>query len=257
MSTERIAKLFSYADDAESRGQSQEAQSFFAKAAQLCESMGVSEAKVRADMDKGARKDAMTVLDIRIGVPGSRGLRVTASSIAQILSSMFQARIDLRNDGSKIFFYGTGEQAERAKLTVESIITQMESARNVAHKEYSSQVKQGLLGPYPERFSRVSFYQGFLDEMLTLARNISSKRSAFINKNVPDDDVAESEYTKSNSTALALRELDLEVRDFYKDKSTARGSFKSGTAGYNSTSSHRMGVEAGQSVSLSSQKALA
>lgn len=248
-----ITKIFKSAQDAEKRGASEEAKAFFQKAAELCNKAGISEAEILNTKSQEERRNEMSIRTITIGEQGTVGLMNSANSIAGILSNMTGGKCNLHHKGIYVNFFGTNEQGDNAEAIAEGILSQMAEALHVARKEFK---KNPVLDAYgkKERFSSKGFIVGFLDEMETLAHNVKESRNNFKRDNLPSDEIDESDYTDSHRTAIAIRNMELDIIDFYNTYNTARGSAR--VNGSSSMGSYKMGVNAAKGANLSGQRAL-
>lgn len=242
-----LVKLMNKAEDAEKLGNHEEAITYMEKVTQLCMKKGIDEALVRTTLTEQNDKDVMVHEVIEIGERKQRGLRNRAIYVTHIINNIVGTKCNLYSDGHAIIVYGTKEQFKRAETLAKSVLIQNEQGIKFGKK---SAREQG------ERFNRISYDEGYFEEMLQLARNTAKQREDFIKDNIPDDAIEESNHTVEHKQALALRSMELEVQDYYNKTSNARGTFqgsRSRTPGY---ASYQAGREQGRGSNLSGQRAL-
>lgn len=262
----RIAKLFAQAADEEKNGNTDGGKLYATRAMELCQKYGVSVAEAHAEMNKEERRHTMVVRDITIGNKGAHGLRMTTLLMGHVLQNLLGTKNDLRHDGTALVLYGTEDQADMAEQITESVLQQMEEALVVARKEHRKSTKPDVFG-YREKFSTASFKEGYMQSMLSLSRQVKKAREeeATVVDGVPvtglDDDGSDdtvfhagSAGVSTSSAEIAVRELGMEVQDFYKRRSNARGSFRVAS---NTGAGYGAGVSAGRSGSLSTRRSLA
>ena len=254
-----ISKLFAQAKGEEANGNTEAANTFMEKAMNLCSRYGIDEAEARGRMSEEEKANTLTISSITIGKAGSVGLKYKANSIAIILGDVLGIKCDLARNGSYLTTYGTIEQTGRAETLVESILEQLDTALVRGRKEYAKNPTE-VMGR-KVRFSPLSFVQGFFSALLELSNQVKEERDEdfrvaeemMANASTPfhaDTNGDVSQYT----SALAVREMELEVADYYARNSRARGRVSlSGSRG----GGYNLGVKEGKRANLSTYKALA
>lgn len=244
-----IVKLMKQADNAEKIGNLQEAQSYRNKAIEMANKVQCDESDIRSQMSEEEKKDTMVVETITVGEKGTIGLKSRANWVAIISCKILNVNMDLRHNGTGVVTYGSGSQVEEAKNLVTSLLEQ--------NTDYIPQARKEVKG-YGQRFSRIHYDDGFFSELYDLAEKMYNARQDYIESNLPEETVSEDNYTVAQSQAIALRNTELEVQDFYQSKSMARGSFQtSSSRAQGGDYSRNAGHKAGKSANLSGQRSIA
>lgn len=251
-----ISKLFAQAKGEEENGNVDAANSFMEKAMTLCSQYGIDEAEARGRMSQEEKANTLTMTHITIGEAGTVGLKEKANSIALILIDVLGVKCNLATNGSHITVYSTVEQSGRAKSLAASILEQLDTALIRGRKEYAK-------NPVKEmgrrvRFSSLSFIQGFFSALIGLARQVKNDRDSEFRQ--AEEKMASKAFHADSwgdvsryNTALAVREMELEVADYYARHSSARRHMslrRSRGGGFH------QGVEEGKQANLSTHKAL-
>lgn len=251
---EKVKKLFRQAEDAEKNGRKKEAEAFFEKASQLINDMGADEAVLRAQMTDEDRAGTLAITRVKIGEPRSRGLKQRANNLAWIVEMMVGVRCNLSYDGSHIIVFGTREMGEQSKNIVNGITQTMNTARALAQKKHREN-EMGKDRNMRRRFSVLDYEAGYLDAMGALAFQTSQARKSYAENNTPGPEIDPTEYTAAHSTALAIQSREVEIQDYYKSASTAKGRFS-----YNSgscfTQDYQRGQEAAKGENIVGQRAI-
>jgi hypothetical protein len=177
---------------------------------------------------------------ITIGNPGARGLR-TYVQLFVVIAQANDVKCDVASNSTFVYAYGFPEDIDASHALYASLVMQMVKASQ-------SYISSGAHRPTPTITARINFQLAFgarIGQRLLQAR-----------------EEAQSEATRGRDsrpgTAVALRDKDIELKDFYSQASQARGTWRatSATAGY-SSSARRAGDRAGRKARLGDTPELA
>jgi hypothetical protein len=177
---------------------------------------------------------------ITIGNAGTRGLR-TYVQLFVVIAQANDVKCDVASNSTFVYAYGFAEDIDASHALYASLVMQMVRASE-------AYIGSGAHRPTPTITARLNFQLAFgsrVGQRLLQAR-----------------DEAQREATKGRDsrpgTAIALRDKDIELRDFYREASPARGTWRaaSATAGY-SSAARRAGDRAGRKARLSNGTELA
>ena len=247
----RIAKLLTQAQSAASIGNDKEAQIFDEKAQNLMHEYNVEQAEIHKIINKDEKSNVMTVKFIEVGKQGTVGLKSRCNYLAVIVSKLFGIQCDIQHNGTGIIAYGAQGIIDDAKTLVEHL-----NRENVNGIKKAKQ-KTKELG---ERFSRISYDSGFFYTLQELAGNTAQHRKNTMKKQLGEDyktapvDVSR-QHDTMYSHAVALRDMEVAVSDFYRKNSTARGRINIGRSMF-SSGSYNAGVNHAKNTNFSGQKML-
>ena len=236
---EKIQKLMVQAEGA---GTEAEAKVFADKALALSSQYNIELATARAHLSKSERDRVLVRREFVLGEPGKHGLHARASWAARV-AVLYGARADVRANLTAVILYGTVAQVDLLEVLFNHIFIQMEQATRVANGKHRA---DGM----PGRFSSNSFHQGYLNTVYWRVQESLPKEAADF-----DAETATVEEVKVNAGAVALREQGVEVADFYKAKSNARGSMRRGN-GVSSVSAYGNGSREGKKAALGVQTSI-
>lgn len=240
---DKISKLMSQSQSAHAVGNDQEAKVFEDKATELMNAYNIEQAQVLELLDTKNRAQEMTVAHITVGEPGKVGLKQRANFLAWIIQDMFGIRTDLRYRGDALVAYGTMETIKDARIMVEHLVAANVDGINEAKKKARSN---------GERFSRLDYDLGFFSTLYDLSRSTKQHRDQFVREFAIESKANEPEY----GNAIALRNMEVAVKEFYNTTSNARGSFNA-NMGSSRGSSYSAGVSHANNTSLTGSKMIA
>jgi len=176
---------------------------------------------------------APTQRTITIGTAGTRGLR-TYAQLFVVIAAANDVKCDIANNSTFLYAYGFAEDIDASHALYASLVVQMVRASD-------SYLSTGAHRPTPTITARLNFQLAFgvrVGQRLAEAREQTRQEVARDRGRAP-------------GTAIALRDKDLELRDFYRSTSKARGTWRasSASAGY-SSSARRAGDRAGRRARL-------
>jgi len=210
-----------------------EADAFMAAAQRLATSTSIDLAVARSH--SAARTNAQTPVQrtITIGNAGTRGLR-TYVQLFVVIANANDVKCDVASNSTFVYAYGFAEDIDASHALYASLVMQMVKASQ-------GYIASGSHRPIPTITARINFQLAF---GARVGKRLAEAREQ-----------ARREATKSKDsrpgTAIALRDKDIELKDFYRQTSEARGSWyaTSATAGY-SSSARRAGDRAGRRARL-------
>jgi hypothetical protein len=177
---------------------------------------------------------------ITIGTAGTKGLRTYVQLFA-VIASANDVKCDVASNSSFVYAYGFAEDIDASHALYASLVVQMVRASD-------GYIATGAHRPTPTITARLNFQLAF---GARIGQRLSQAREQ-----------AQQEATKDRSrrpgTAIALRDKDIELTDFYRQASQARGTWQASraTAGY-SSSARRAGDRAGRRARLGNSPELA
>lgn len=269
-----LTKIGGLLRQAEGTDNEHEAEAFMAAAQRLATAASIDLALARAH-DPAARQAATPITrQVTIGAAGKRGLRTYVQLFVQIAQAN-DITCDVASNSTFIIAYGFESDIDACEALYTSLIIQMVAASDAylksgAYKgETARQVVTRTTGHLRRRLveekalspitARLNFQSAFasrigarLREARDLQREAAAANQAAANQTGANQtganqtDVAGGR-TRVVSTAVALRDKEIEVKDFYRTESTARGTWRPSraTAGY-STAARQAGDRAGR-----------
>ena len=228
-----LARIAALLRQAEGTDNVHEADAFLAAAQRLATATSIDLAVARAHT--AARSAAVTPVQrtISIGEAGTRGLR-TYVQLFVVIASANDVRCDVANNSTFVYAYGFGEDIDATHALYAGLVVQMVRASD-------AYISSGAHRPTPTITARLNFQLAFgarVGQRLAEARD--EARSA-----------AEQDRGRAPGTALALRIKEIELHDYYRGASKARGRWRatSASAGYSSAARHA-GDRAGRRARL-------
>ncbi|MGW5522390.1 DUF2786 domain-containing protein [Gordonia sp. NPDC003950] len=254
----RIAGLLRQAENTDNP---HEAETFMAAAQRLATAASIDLAVARAH-DPAARAKATPVSrQIAIGEPGKRGLKTYVQLFVAIARAN-DVTVDVAGNSTFVLAYGYAADIDMCEALYTSLLVQMVAASDAYLRsgEYRDEesarivrrgsgwrarrvVERKPLAPITARLNFQSAFAERIGKRLAAARD--EQRSEAIAGDAPE--VAGS----ASSTAVVLRNKEIEVTDFYRSESTARGTWRptSASAGY-SAGARQAGDRAGRRAKI-------
>jgi hypothetical protein len=175
---------------------------------------------------------------ITIGNAGTRGLR-TYVQLFVVIAAANDVKCDVASNSTFVYAYGFAEDIDASHALYVSLVLQMVKASE-------AYIASGAHRPTPTITARLNFQLAF---GARIGHRLSQAREE-----------AQQEATEDlrPGTAIALRDKDIELKDFYRQASQARGTWRatSATAGY-SSAARRAGDRAGRRARLGPSPELA
>jgi hypothetical protein len=227
---ERIAALLRQAENTDNP---HEAEAFMSAAQRLATTTSIDLAVARAHSATRTAAQAPVQRTVSIGEAGTKGLR-TYVQLFVVIAHANDVKCDIASNSTFVYAYGFAEDIDATHALYASLVVQMVKASD-------TYIGTGAHRPTPTITARLNFHLAFgarVGQRLADAREEAKKEVAKDRERRP-------------GTEIALRNKDIELKNFYRHASKARGSWRatSATAGY-SSSARRAGDRAGQRARL-------
>ncbi|KUI25983.1 DUF2786 domain-containing protein [Mycobacterium sp. GA-2829] len=228
-----LARIAALLRQAEGTDNVHEAEAFMAAAQRLATATSIDLAVARSHSEQRTKAQTPVQRTITIGEAGTRGLR-TYVQLFVLIAAANDVKCDVASNSTFVHAYGFAEDIDASHALYASLVMQMVKASE-------AYIASGAHRPTPTITARLNFQLAFgarIGQRLTEAR---------------EEALAEATKRSDTSpgTAVALRDKDLELKDFYRQASQARGTWRatSATAGY-SSAARRAGDRAGRRARL-------
>ncbi len=226
----RIAALLRQAEGTDNQ---HEADAFLSAAQRLATAASIDLAVARSHAADRSSAQAPTQRTITIGAAGARGLR-TYVQLFVLIASANDVRCDVASNSTFLYAYGVPEDIDATHALYASLVVQMVRASD-------AYLATGAHRPTPTITARLNFQLAFgarVGQRLADARD-ETRREATKDRHRPP------------GTAIALRDKEVELHDFYRGTSKARGTWQANraSAGY-SSAARRAGDRAGRRARL-------
>lgn len=240
---------------AESTDNEHEAEAFLAAAQRLATRSSIDLTIARAHIAGRERRPTPLQRMIPIGEPGKKGLRTYVQLFVAIAAAN-DVRCDVARTSTQVYAYGFDSDIETCEALYASLLVQMVRASDqyiksgqyrsatvekiVMEKHWGRKVQRRVQAPVAAVTARLNFQMAFAARI--------GRRLAEVKAEVEAEVVPE---TVATSTALALRNKEIELTDFYKKTSDARGTWRGpqASAGH-SAAARRAGDRAGRAARL-------
>lgn len=220
MSTDEkmLARIAALLRQAEGTDNAHEAEAFMAAAQRLATATSIDLAVARSHSDTRTAAQTPVQRTITIGEPGAKGLR-TYVQLFVVIAAANDVKCDIASNSTFVYAYGFGEDIDTSHALYTSLVMQMVRAS----KDY---IAFGAHKPTPTITARINFQLAFgarVGQRLCDARDQAQQAAKSGPASIP-------------GTAIALRNKDLELKDYYRQASRARGTWRAttATAGYSS-----------------------
>jgi hypothetical protein len=228
-----LARIAALLRQAEGTDNPHEAEAFMAAAQRLATATSIDLAVARSHSTDRTTAQTPVQRTITIGAAGSRGLR-TYVQLFVVIAAANDVKCDVASNSTFVYAYGFAEDIDASHALYASLVTQMVKASE-------AYIASGAHRPTPTITARINFQLAFgarIGQRLAQARDEAQQE-------------ATKDTTRRPGTAIALRDKDIELKDFYRQASQARGTWRasSATAGY-SSAARRAGDRAGRRARL-------
>ncbi|CPS81310.1 Protein of uncharacterised function (DUF2786) [Mycobacteroides abscessus] len=236
----QLSRIAALLRQAEGTDNTHEAEAFMAAAQRLPTATSIDLAVARAHSAKRDAQARPTQRTITIGEAGTRGLRTYVNLFA-LIAGANDVTCDVASNSTYVYAYGFAEDIDAVHALYASLVVQMVRASD-------AYISSGAHRPTPTITARLNFQLAFgtrVGQRLTDARQEARAEAVKTEK-------------RGTGTELVLRDKEIELRDFYKGTSTARGRWRavSAQAGY-SSHARRAGDRAGRRARLGASPELA
>lgn len=236
----QLSRIAALLRQAEGTDNAHEAEAFMAAAQRLATATSIDLALARAHSAKRAARQAPIQRTITIGEAGTRGLRTYVNLFA-LIAGANDVTCDVASNSTYVYAYGFAEDIDAVHALYASLVVQMVKASD-------GYISTGAHRPTPTITARLNFQLAFGSRV---GQRLSEARQEARTEAVRTE-------TRGAGTELVLRDKEIELRDFYKGASVARGRWRpvSASAGY-SSHARRAGDRAGRRARLGSNPELA
>ncbi|HTM84409.1 MAG TPA: DUF2786 domain-containing protein [Mycobacterium sp.] len=226
----RIAALLRQAEGTDNP---HEAEAFMAAAQRLATATSIDLAVARSHAATRSPAQVPTQRTLTIGAAGSKGLR-TYVQLFVVIATANDVRCDVASNSTFVYAYGFAEDIDASHALYASLVVQMVRASD-------AYIGSGAHRPTPTITARLNFQLAFgarVGQRLAEARDQVLKQ-------------ATNDRSRTPGTALALRNKEIELHDYYRGASKARGTWQASraSAGY-SSAARRAGDRAGRRARL-------
>jgi hypothetical protein len=234
-----LARIAALLRQAEGTDNVHEAEAFMAAAQRLATSTSIDLAVARSHASARSPAQAPIQRTITIGQPGAKGLR-TYVQLFVLVASANDVRCDVASNSTFVYAYGFTEDIDASHALYASLVVQMVRASDVY-------IVSGAHRPTPTITARLNFQLAFgarVGQRLAEAREQTQQE-------------ARKDRTRRPGTAIALRNKEIELHDYYRSTSEARGTWRASraSAGY-SSAARRAGDRAGRRARLGNSSEL-
>lgn len=235
-----LARIAALLRQAEGTDNPHEAEAFMAAAQRLATATSIDLAVARAHSTERTKSQMPVQRTITIGNAGTRGLR-TYVQLFVVIANANDVKCDVASNSTFVYAYGFAEDIDASHALYASLVMQMVKASE-------AYIASGAHRPTPTITARLNFQLAFgarIGQRLGEARDEAQREATKGRRSQP-------------GTAIALRDKDIELTDFYRQTSAARGTWRptSATAGY-SSAARRAGDRAGRRARLGDSPELA
>jgi hypothetical protein len=228
-----LARIAALLRQAEGTDNTHEADAFMAAAQRLATATSIDLAVARSHATNRTKAQMPEQRTITIGNAGARGLR-TYVQLFTVIAMANDVKCDVASNSTFVYAYGFAEDIDASHALYASLVMQMVRASE-------AYIASGAHRPTPTITARINFQLAFgarIGKRLSEARDDAQREATRL-------------WRRKPGTAIALRNKDIELKDFYTQTSAARGTWRatSATAGY-SSSARRAGDRAGRKARL-------
>jgi hypothetical protein len=234
-----LARIAALLRQAEGTDNHHEADAFMSAAQRLATAASIDLAVARSHAADRSPAQAPTQRTITIGSAGTRGLR-TYVQLFVVIAAANDVRCDVASNSTFVYAYGFAEDIDATHALYASLVVQMVRASD-------TYLASGAHRPTPTITARLNFQLAFgarVGQRLSEARDETRRE-------------ATKDRRRSPGTAIALRDKEIELHDYYRGASKARGTWQASraSAGY-SSAARRAGDRAGRRARLGSSPEL-
>ncbi|MGV7865966.1 DUF2786 domain-containing protein [Mycobacterium kansasii] len=228
-----LARIAALLRQAEGTDNPHEADAFMAAAQRLATAASIDLAVARSHSANRTAAQTPTQRTITIGTAGARGLR-TYVQLFVLIAAANDVRCDVASNSTFLYAYGFPEDIDATHALYASLVVQMVRASD-------TYLASGAHRPTPTITARLNFQLAFgarVGQRLAEAREQATREVT-------------ADRGRAPGTAIALRDKEIELRDYYRSASRARGTWRAhrASAGY-SSAARRAGDRAGRQARL-------
>lgn len=263
MATDILSTIAKILNQAENATTEEEAALFFERAQSLGTKYSIELATARSHIAKLQDREQPVVETVHIGERGQHNLAVFCelfSGIGRTNDVVF----NYAHNSTYVVAFGMPSDIELTRAIYASVVQQMMqmavefiregSYKNETDRRYNKRTGLWYNKPVDARVAKRNFYQAFSRR---ITQRLSTARRKAREEIIEHDREEHGENNEGQTgTELVLVGKSLEVSDFYKQKSTARGTWKGSQSTYRSAAGSNAGHAAGDRASLTGGRAL-
>ncbi|WP_264000431.1 DUF2786 domain-containing protein, partial [Mycolicibacillus trivialis] len=233
-----LARIAALLRQAEGTDNPHEAEAFMTAAQRLATATSIDLAVARSHADRRTPAQGPVQRTITIGPAGTKGLR-TYVQLFVVIAAANDVRCDVAANSTFVHAYGFAEDIDATHALYASLVVQMVRASD-------AYIASGAHRPTATITARLNFQLAF---GARVGLRLSEAREQVRRE-------AEQDRGRAPGTAVALRNKDVALGDFYRRASEARGVWRASraSAGY-SSSARRAGDRAGRRARLAGDRA--
>ncbi|MGN2635231.1 DUF2786 domain-containing protein [Nocardia takedensis] len=242
---------------AEATDNEHEAEAFLAAAQRLATRSSIDLAVARAHVTGRERRAQPTQRVIEIGEPGRKGLRTYVQLFVAIAAAN-DVRCDVARTSTQVYAFGFAADIDTCEALYTSLLVQMVRASDhyiksgryrsatvekiVEETRWGRTVRKRVQAPAAAVTARLNFQMAFAARVGHRLAEVKAQ----VETEAVDQDVA-----RTTGTALALRDKEVALTDFYTSTSQARGTWRGPqTSAGHSAGARRAGDNAGRAARL-------
>lgn len=252
-SDKMLSRIGGLLRQAESTDNPHEADAFLAAAQRLATSSSIDLAVARSHTAAKERRATPVQRLITIGETGKKGLRTYAQLFIAIAGAN-DVQCDITANSTVIYAYGFADDIDVCEALYSSLLVQMVRASDAYLREGTYRNETTVRTVVEERGGRRVRTRVRKPVAAVTARlNFQSAFAARIGARLAEakQEIEREVETSSPGTALVLRGKSLELQDFYRSTSEARGSWRGNRApSARSADARRAGDRAGRAARL-------
>jgi len=228
-----LARIAALLRQAEGTDNAHEAEAFMSAAQRLATATSIDLAVARSHADTRTPAQTPVQRTITVGTAGARGLR-TYVQLFVVIAAANDVRCDVASNSTFVYAYGFAEDIDATHALYASLVVQMVRASD-------SYISSGQHRPTPTITARLNFQLAFgarVGQRLGEAREQAQRE-------------AKKDRHRPPGTSIALRNKEIELHDYYRTASRARGRWQASraAAGY-SSAARQAGDRAGKRARL-------
>jgi hypothetical protein len=259
MSTvDKLAKILNLAENASTP---EEADAYMQKAQALATTASIDLAVARQYTAKKEKREQPTHKTITIG-EARKNNNARFVELFNAIASANDVQINMAMNSTYVIAFGMPSDIEVVEVLYTSLLFQMVESANAWLKkgEYKEERvwsdRTYTYRPMSGKTARANFYDAFVQRINL--RLWEARRQALAAVQEQSFTVLDQESGQEvqTSAALVLKTKAVEVNDYYKATSRARGSWKGASVSHTSSAARSAGDSAGRSARLGSQRAI-
>lgn len=264
---EVIGKLMNQAENAANDA---EREAFMAQALFMGSKHSIDVAKAQAALAKTMKHEEPVMESITIGQAKTHNLAVFCE-LFMTIGRAYDIKFNIAHNSTYVIAFGMPSDIEVVKALYMSLVQQMMTEsmafiklgewRNEVDTRWNPRTYQYERKRVDSRVAKRNFYEAFSSKVgqRIRAAQAKAKAAAIVEDEEQLEDATTAEevaVASSTSTELVIVKKKEAVDEFYKNRSTARGSWKGSQSTYRSSAGSNAGRAAGERASLNSGRAI-